>query len=75
MSVVDQKDMRSSVDVQTSGFGQHQVLLFIMGPKHPPTADDSVPLGSGRIILLIGWLTLAFVALGFTPQPLYGIGQ
>lgn len=42
-------------------------LLFLMGPRHPPTADDSVPLGPGRIIL--GWLTLSFVILGFTPQP------
>ncbi len=42
-------------------------LLFLMGPRHPPTADDSVPLGLGRIIL--GWLTLSFVILGFTPQP------
>ncbi|HUY92170.1 MAG TPA: site-2 protease family protein [Pirellulales bacterium] len=43
-------------------------LLFMMGPKHPPTADDTVPLGPGRTIL--GWLTLAFVVLGFTPQPI-----
>ena len=42
-------------------------LLYMMGPKHPPTADDTVPLGVGRTIL--GWLTLAFVVLGFTPQP------
>jgi hypothetical protein len=43
------------------------MLLFITGPKHPPTADDTVPLGAGRIIL--GWLTLASVVLGFKPQP------
>ena len=42
-------------------------LLYMMGPKHPPTADDTVPLGAGRTIL--GWLTLAFIFLGFTPQP------
>jgi hypothetical protein len=48
------------------------MLLFLMGPKHPPTADDTVPLGTGRIIL--GWLTLAFVILGFTPQPFSGFG-
>jgi membrane-associated protease RseP (regulator of RpoE activity) len=42
-------------------------LLYMMGPKHPPTADDTVPLGVGRTVL--GWLTLAFVVLGFTPQP------
>ncbi len=34
------------------------VLLFLAGPRHPPTADDNVPLGPGRMIL--GWLTLAF---------------
>jgi membrane-associated protease RseP (regulator of RpoE activity) len=45
------------------------VLLLLMGPRHPPTADDSVPLGLGRTIL--GWLTLAFIVLGFTPQPFY----
>lgn len=45
-------------------------LLAFMGIRHPPTADDSVPLGLGRHIL--GWLTLAFIALGFTPVP---IGQ
>lgn len=42
-------------------------LLYMMGPKHPPTADDTAPLGVGRTVL--GWLTLAFVVLGFTPQP------
>ena len=42
-------------------------LLILIGPNHPPTADDSVPLGTGRIIL--GWLTLAFVIVGFTPTP------
>ncbi|MBM80635.1 MAG: site-2 protease family protein [Planctomycetaceae bacterium] len=43
-------------------------LLCLMGTRHPPTADDSVPLGSWRIIL--GWLTLAFIVIGFTPRPL-----
>ena len=43
------------------------VLLFATGPRHPPTADDTVPLGFGRIAL--GWLTLAFLVVGFTPQP------
>jgi hypothetical protein len=43
------------------------VLLFVSGPRHPPTADDNVPLGFGRIAL--GWLTLAFLAVGFTPKP------
>lgn len=41
-------------------------LLLVLGPRHPPTADDYVPLGRTRIVL--GWLTLAFVPLGFTPM-------
>ena len=43
-------------------------LLFFIGPIHPPTADDNEPLGMGRIVL--GWLTLAFILIGFTPEPL-----
>jgi hypothetical protein len=42
-------------------------LLVLMGPRHPPTADDDMPLGTGRTVL--GWLTLTFVVLGFTPEP------
>lgn len=42
-------------------------LLVMMGPSHPPTANDDMSLGRGRIIL--GWLTLAFVIIGFTPTP------
>jgi membrane-associated protease RseP (regulator of RpoE activity) len=44
------------------------VLLFLMGPKHPPTADDDEPLGAWRYVL--GWLTLAFIIIGFTPVPI-----
>ena len=43
------------------------VLLMLMGPAHPPTANDHVPLGTGRTIL--GWASLFFVPLGFTPMP------
>jgi membrane-associated protease RseP (regulator of RpoE activity) len=43
------------------------LLLLVMGPIHPPTANDEEPLGIGRIIL--GWLTLAFIVVGFTPVP------
>ncbi len=42
-------------------------LLVLMGPRHPPTANDDVPLGAWRYAL--GWLTLAFLPLGFTPVP------
>ena len=44
------------------------ILLMVFGPRHPPTADDSVPLGLPRIIL--GWITLAFIVIGFTPIPI-----
>lgn len=43
------------------------VLLVVMGPRHPPTLRDDLPLGWGRTVL--GWLSLAFVVIGFTPQP------
>ncbi|MEX0938635.1 MAG: site-2 protease family protein [Pirellulales bacterium] len=53
-------------------FGAYQwmlliVLVFLFGPAHPPTANDRVPLGPTRTVL--GWLSLAFVIVGFTPQP------
>lgn len=44
------------------------VLLMVTGPRHPPTADDSVPLGITRHI--VGWLTLSFLLVGFTLQPI-----
>jgi membrane-associated protease RseP (regulator of RpoE activity) len=43
------------------------LLLMLMGPIHPPTANDDIPLGAGRTIL--GWATLCFVPIGFTPVP------
>jgi membrane-associated protease RseP (regulator of RpoE activity) len=43
-------------------------LLIMMGPSHPPTANDDEPLGWFRIVL--GWLTLAFIIIGFTPTPI-----
>jgi membrane-associated protease RseP (regulator of RpoE activity) len=42
-------------------------LLVMVGPNHPPTGNDDVPLGTGRTIL--GWLSLSFVIIGFTPTP------
>ncbi|HLJ12021.1 MAG TPA: site-2 protease family protein [Planctomycetaceae bacterium] len=45
------------------------LLVGFMGTRHPPTADDRVPLGIFRILL--GWLTLAFVLVSFVPSPLY----
>jgi membrane-associated protease RseP (regulator of RpoE activity) len=45
------------------------LLLMLMGPRHPPTANDEVPLGAARTIL--GWATLCFVPIGFTPTPFF----
>lgn len=42
-------------------------LLVLMGVRHPPTENDKAPLGAGRVVL--GWITLAFVLVGFTPSP------
>ncbi|MCR5359021.1 MAG: site-2 protease family protein [Thermoguttaceae bacterium] len=44
------------------------LLVAVIGIYHPPTADDAMPLGRGRAIL--GWLTLAFLLIGFTPNPI-----
>jgi membrane-associated protease RseP (regulator of RpoE activity) len=44
------------------------VLMVMMGIRHPPTANDNVPLRPARIIL--GWLTLAFLLIGIHPQPI-----
>jgi membrane-associated protease RseP (regulator of RpoE activity) len=44
------------------------LVYFLVGTAHPPTADDNEPLGLGRIVL--GWLTLAFILIGFTPTPI-----
>lgn len=44
------------------------ILLFMMGPFHPPTGNDGAPLGWPRILL--GWITLSFIIVGFTPDPI-----
>jgi membrane-associated protease RseP (regulator of RpoE activity) len=49
------------------GWSLMLMLLLYMGPNHPPTANDDMPLGTGRTVL--GWLTLLFIIIGFTPQP------
>ncbi len=43
-------------------------LIAFLGTRHPPTADDSVPIGAWRYVL--GILTLAFLFFGFTPRPI-----
>ena len=44
-------------------------LIWIFGTRHPPTANDRIPLGRVRVAL--GWLALMFVFIGFTPTPIY----
>jgi membrane-associated protease RseP (regulator of RpoE activity) len=44
------------------------LLVVLMGTDHPPTADDSVPLGLGRTIL--GWLSLILPIVCLTPEAL-----
>ena len=43
------------------------VLLFLVGPRHRRTLDDSIPLDGRRIAL--GIFALALLVLCFTPQP------
>lgn len=44
------------------------LLLTLTGVKHPPTSSDHIPLGVVRHLL--GWATLSFLIIGFTPQPI-----
>jgi Zn-dependent protease len=44
------------------------ILMLLMGPKHPPTSNDSMRLGWPRQV--IGWLTMSFIILGFTLRPI-----
>jgi membrane-associated protease RseP (regulator of RpoE activity) len=48
-------------------YSMMMVLLLMLGIRHPPTADDSVPLGWGRVLL--GWLSMALLLVCFTPRP------
>ncbi len=48
------------------------LMLLAIGPKHPPTRNDHVRLGTIRVVL--GWLTLAFIVIGLTPQPIISMG-
>ena len=42
------------------------ILVLLMGPKHPPTLDDSVPLGAFRYAL--GLVSLSIPFLCFPPR-------
>jgi membrane-associated protease RseP (regulator of RpoE activity) len=43
-------------------------LLALLGTRHPPTLDDSLPLDRRHVIL--GWIALAMFVLCFTPTPM-----
>jgi membrane-associated protease RseP (regulator of RpoE activity) len=43
-------------------------MLLIMGPHHPPTLDDSLPLDRGR--LWLAGFALLMLVLCFTPAPI-----
>ncbi|MCA9062210.1 MAG: site-2 protease family protein [Planctomycetaceae bacterium] len=53
---------------QTYSYFLLLILLSLTGIRHPPTRNDSVPLGWKRHVT--GWMTLAFFAIGFTPNPI-----
>jgi Zn-dependent protease len=44
-------------------------LIWMLGTRHPPTANDRAQLGPVRVVL--GWLTLMFIVIGLTPTPMY----
>ncbi len=43
------------------------ILLYLIGPGHPPTYQDHIGIGPFRKVL--GWLMLAFLFIGLTPMP------
>jgi membrane-associated protease RseP (regulator of RpoE activity) len=48
------------------------VMLFLIGPRHPPVLDEYEPLGAGRYVLAI--VALIVLILCFTPFPLQFLG-
>jgi membrane-associated protease RseP (regulator of RpoE activity) len=44
------------------------VMLFVMGPHHPPTLDEYTPLDRGRVLLAFVALTMLIVC--FAPAPI-----
>jgi Zn-dependent protease len=43
------------------------LLLLLFGIRHPPTTNDAMPLGTGRMI--VGWATMALLVVCITPRP------
>jgi len=66
LAIIALSGLRGSGDL--AGWIVMLLLLGAMGVQHPPTADDNVPLGTTRTIL--GWVTLPFIFIGFTPYPI-----
>ena len=46
------------------------ILIRILGRQHPPTLDDSAPVGRGRV--LVGAIGLAVFVVCFVPSPIAG---
>jgi membrane-associated protease RseP (regulator of RpoE activity) len=44
------------------------VMLFAMGPHHPPTLDEQTPLDAGRVLLSV--VALVMLIICFTPVPI-----
>jgi hypothetical protein len=44
------------------------VMLFAIGPHHPPTLDDRASLGTMRLVLAVIGLIMLIVC--FTPAPI-----
>lgn len=44
------------------------LMILLMGPHHPPTLDDTQPLGTGRLVLAA--IALLMLILCFTPAPI-----
>jgi Zn-dependent protease len=47
------------------------IILLLIGPDHPPTRDDTVPLGWFRTLL--GWISLLIPVLCFPPHALQAL--
>jgi len=43
------------------------LILLVLLVRHPPAAHEEVPIDRTRVVL--GWLMLLFVLVGFTPTP------
>jgi hypothetical protein len=43
-------------------------MIVFIGPEHPPTLDDEIPLGRGRLIMAV--VGVVMLILCFTAAPL-----